>query len=125
MGTSSLVYRPSDNSYDMFMTSANLGRTLTYNYKLESRQTSNEATAYFVLEHQPSSCSQLPSDGGIIFTDISIEVEGKKVNAPQWAALQERPKCSSQAVVVDSGTIRIEWNPSDADDASTGLEVIV
>lgn len=114
--TSSVVYRASDNSYDMYMTSANLGRTLTYNYKLESRQSANEATAYIVLEHQPSSCSQLPRDGGITFTDISVEVEGKKVASPKWTALQERPKCSSQAVVVDSATVKIEWNPSETDD---------
>jgi len=113
--TSSLVYRASDNSYDMYMTSANLAQTLTYNYKIESKQQSNEATAYFVLEHQPSRCSQLPSDGSITFTDISIEVDGKLVASPQWTGLQERPKCSSEAIVVDSSTVKIQWNPSEVD----------
>lgn len=112
--TSGLSYRETDNSYDMWMRSANLGEDLFYNYKLESKQHAVEATAYFVLEHQPRSCGQLPSSDSITFTDVNVEVEGAKVEAPLWAALQEQPKCGSQVVVQDSHTIKIEWDHTSA-----------
>lgn len=109
----SLTYRSKSNSYDMFMTSAKLGKELTYNYKIEKKQTKVESRAFFVLEHQPFSCRELPSNGEITFTDINLQVDGGHVENAKWVAKQESPKCGSKTTVVDSKTVRISWNPTD------------
>jgi hypothetical protein len=107
-----VAFKSSDRSYDMSITSKNLGKTYTHNYKLRSAQKTVESTAYIVIEHQPSSCGQLPADGHITFTNIEVEVEGTKLSSPKWTALQERPACGSKAVVIDSHTVELQWNPS-------------
>lgn len=118
--TSSLIYRAKDNSYDMYITSAHLGRTFTYNYKLMAAQKANEATAYFVLEVQPKKCKDIVQSGSITFTDISLEVDGKPVASPKWQMLSKQPDCNTQAVLVDSNAIKIQWAPS-ADTASIAV----
>lgn len=45
-----------------------------YNYKLLERQAATESLAYFVLEHQPASCEQLPANGKVSWTNIVVEV---------------------------------------------------
>lgn len=112
----SLTYRQESNSYDMYMASKDLGKELTYNYRLGTKQTKPMSQAYFVLEHQPSSCRQLPENGEITFTDINLEVDGKPVRNAKWVAKQERPKCGSNTTIVDSTTVRISWLPDGGND---------
>lgn len=83
--------------------------TTTFKYALLPRQTATESAAYFVLEHQPSSCRQLPPNGNVTWTDIQVEVNGKPVDSPVFKAVQENPKCGSKAEVVDPKTVRITW----------------
>ena len=78
-------------------------------YALLPRQAATESAAYFVLEHQPSSCRQLPPNGNVTWTDIQVEVNGKPVDSPVFKAMQENPKCGSKADVVDAKTIDITW----------------
>jgi hypothetical protein len=66
------------------------GKSITTNYKIESAQTGNESTAYFVLEHQPDHCSAYPADGKMTFSDIYMEVDGVEVKDAKWAAKQEQ-----------------------------------
>lgn len=96
-------------TYNMNMTSQGTGQVLSYSYDLLSGQTETEATAYFVLEHQPMTCKQLPPNGNVKWEDVAIEVNGQAVENAQWVAKQEQPKCSSQARVLDSQTIEISW----------------
>ena len=109
--TSSVTYKE-DNSYDMMISSN--GKSITTNYKIESAQTGNESTAYFVLEHQPDHCSAYPADGKMTFSDIYMEVDGVEVKDAKWAAKQEQPMCDSKAVVVDASTISFTWDPTKA-----------
>lgn len=95
----------------MVITSANTGKTITTDYAIQSGQTATEQTAYFVLEHQPDSCSAYPSNGVATFTNISVAVDGQLVPAPAWQALDERPACSSKTTIVDPQTIKITWDP--------------
>ena len=44
-------------------TSKATGAISNFNYRLMSRQKATESVAYFVLEHQPEKCNQLPSNG--------------------------------------------------------------
>merc|ERR1712087_876674 len=88
------------------------GKTISTPYKLESRQKETESSAYFVLEHQPSSCRAYPTNGVCEFENIYVEVEGQEVPNPQWQAKQERPACDSVTEIVDSQTIKTTWSSS-------------
>ena len=120
--TSSVTYKD-DNSYDMMISSN--GKSITTNYKIESAQTGNESTAYFVLEHQPDHCSAYPADGKMTFSDIYMEVDGVEVKDAKWAAKQERPMCDSKAVVVDASTISFTWDPTKATAAKDRVAPVV
>jgi hypothetical protein len=96
--------------YLMNMTNINNKQTSNYYYDLLPRQSSVESAAYFVLEHQPLSCRELPSNNNVTWTNILVEVDGKNVESPMWRALEEEPKCSSKAVVVDPATVSITWS---------------
>ena len=93
----------------MNMTSKATGEVSDYSYDILPRQTATESTGYFVLEHQPSSCSELPPNGRVSWTNIQVEVNGAVVQDAKWVAVQEAPKCSSKAVVVNSTHIDISW----------------
>ena len=82
--------------------------TTTYHYTLLGGQTATESAAYFVLEHQPSSCRQLPPNNNVTWTDIAVEVNGKPVDSPVFKAVQEAPKCGSVASV-DANSVTIKW----------------
>lgn len=116
--TSAVTYS-GDGTYVMTI-SAN-GKTITTPYTLESAQTGNESTAYFVLEHQPSNCAAYPADGSMTFDNIYLEVDGKQVKNPAWKAKQEQPACSSASSIVNSETIKFTWDPSSSDTASPPL----
>ena len=106
----SVEYRPSDNSYDMDMRSAQTGQRVQFNYKLSPRQHATESTAYFVLEHQPNRCNELPPDGIVTWSNISIEVNNKRVDAPVFKAKQERPMCGSKVEIVSPQVITLTWD---------------
>ena len=87
-------------SYAMSMTSRDTKEQLTYTYDLLPGQKSSEATAYFVLEHQPFTCrGSLPGNGNVTWTDIKVEVNGAPVATPQWEAKQEQPKCVTYGLI--------------------------
>lgn len=109
--TASLEYRAESDSYDMVATNTATGHSTTYNYKLMSKQKEPETVLYFVLEHQPASCSGLPPNGSIKFEDIEVEVQGELVQ-PSWTAKQGLPACSSKGVALDSKTVQITWDSS-------------
>jgi len=67
--------------------------------------------AYFVFEHQPDDCGQLPNDGKIVFTDINIELNYKPVT-PQWKAFQYQPMCNSEAQVISPSSVSFTWDYS-------------
>ena len=104
-----VVYKSEDRSYDMNMTSSS-GKISNYNYKLLSKQTETESVGYFVLEHQPQKCGQLPANGIVSWRDIRVEVNGQVVQDAQWVAMQEKPKCDSVATVLNSTAIDITWD---------------
>merc|ERR1711974_175877 len=104
-----LTYRAEDRTYDMFMTSAKLGVSLSYKYKLNRVQKGTESWAVIVLEHQ-TACDELPANGQMKFTDISLEVDGKLVESPVWVPKQENPACGAKTEGVDSKTVKISWD---------------
>ena len=112
---SSVIYRESDNSYDMIIASG--GKSITTNYKILPQQgKKTESVAYFVLEHQPFLCSAYPTDGVCTFENIYVEVENKHVENPEWKSMQEQPKCNSKCEIVNNETIKFTWDAKSSDD---------
>eukprot|EP00339_Tiarina_fusa_P004520 CAMPEP_0117078976 /NCGR_PEP_ID=MMETSP0472-20121206/55695_1 /TAXON_ID=693140 ORGANISM="Tiarina fusus, Strain LIS" /NCGR_SAMPLE_ID=MMETSP0472 /ASSEMBLY_ACC=CAM_ASM_000603 /LENGTH=112 /DNA_ID=CAMNT_0004805961 /DNA_START=21 /DNA_END=359 /DNA_ORIENTATION=+ len=109
----------------MNMTRMATGQTSNYNYKLESAQKATESVAYFVLEHQPLSCAELPSNGVVHWTNVQVEVNGKPVAEPKWVAKEEAPKCGAKAVVVNSSAIDITWSHTDDTTSSPVIPEVV
>ena len=97
-------------TYAMNMTSARTGKRSDYSYALLPEQKATESVAYFVLEHQPNRCSELPPNGNVTWTKIEVEVNGEPVASPQFVAMEEEPKCGSKANVIDTSTISITWS---------------
>lgn len=114
--TASVTYESDSHSYIMNMTSRDTNTASNYHYKLLPRQKATESVGYFVLEHQPNSCKQLPPNGYVGWTDIAVEVNGQPVADAQWVAAEERAACGSKAVVIDSTAINITWNAETAAD---------
>lgn len=108
-----VTYKQDDNSYDMDMVSSSTGQRVRFNYKLNARQNATESTAYFVLEHQPSKCGQLPPNGIVTWSNISVQVNGAVVSSPKFQARQERPVCGSRAEIVSPSVITLTWNTSE------------
>merc|ERR1712216_1055955 len=77
-----LTYVKASNSYTMTMNLWGTKEVSSYEYQL--LQTKTEAQAYFVLEHQPDSCDELPPSGVVSWTDIEIDVNYKRVPHPRW-----------------------------------------
>lgn len=73
------------------MTSKNTGAVSNYHYKLLPGQRETESVGYFVLEHQPQSCDELPPNGIVKWTNITVEVNNKPVAEPLFVAKQESP----------------------------------
>ena len=89
------------------------------NYQLQKRQHATEATAYFVLEHQPRSCDELPPNGLVTWSNITVEVNNKKVAAPSFKAMEEEPICGSKVEIVSPEEITLSW---DAKAAAAAVE---
>ena len=108
--SASVSYVKADNSYNMNMTSLRTGKRSNYNYKLEEKQKATESTAYFVLEHQPQKCPELPPSNVVTWTDIKVEVNGAPVQDAKWLPQEEKPVCKARAVVYNSSSVAITWD---------------
>jgi len=106
---SSLTYQKSSNSYTMYIGCKETGKGVTSSRPVLNQQTYTDV--YFVLEHQPDDCQQLPSNGFVEFQDIYIEWDGNYV-VPKWQSSQFKPACNSTTQVVSSSDIKITWATS-------------
>merc|ERR1712196_763272 len=75
--------------YIMNMTCRSSGKQSNYHYDLLPQQKATESVAYFVLEHQPFLCHELPRNGKCSWTNISVEVNGSPVPDALFQAKQE------------------------------------
>ena len=103
--SASVQFVKADRSYNMNMTCLHCGKTSNYNYKLKAKQVATESVGYFVLEHQPQSCAELPPSGVVHWTNIQVEVNGQPVANPKWVAAEESPKCGAKVCAV-------QWHPT-------------
>ena len=63
---------------------------------------------YFVVEHQPNSCSEYPADGKITFENIQVQWDSGK--QPQWTIAQFKPACNSQGKVLNGTALEFTWS---------------
>jgi len=109
----SSVYATGPRSYTMLITSTATGQSILSPYTLEDGQTTEETTAYFVLEHEPNTCKAFPAAGEMSFEDVYVEVDGKQVK-PEWKGFKgDARKCNGDTVIVDPATIKITWDSKD------------
>ena len=65
---------------------------------------------YIVVEHQPNTCAEYPSNGEVVFRDISIAWEGQVSSDPAWTAQTYKPACNSKAAVLSPSAISLTWD---------------
>ncbi len=64
---------------------------------------------YFVVEHQPTQCTQYPANGNVVFQNISVAWEGGNTT-PDWSVQQYKPACNSNGKVIDAQTLEFTWD---------------
>ena len=103
----SIQWSAKDSSYSQSIWVAG-GRPITT--KVGAKNTDGETftDAYFVVEHQPNSCSEYPANGGVVFSNIDIAWEDG--HAPVWTTAQFKPACNSQCVVKNATTLQFTWD---------------
>jgi len=102
------VWYLSNNSYNMYIECPETGFSIISNIiAVVEDQTFTDT--YFVVEHQPESCDQYPSNGEISFTNIVITIEGKQIT-PQWKAYTWQDDCNCQPTIVSSSEIQFTWD---------------
>jgi len=103
-------YVSSSNSYNMVIANTNkTGAVVNTNIPVQYGKVMSDA--YFVVEHQPSSCDQYPASGRVDFLDINVAWEGK-LATPTWTAAQFQPACNSQAFVDSPSHVHFTWSTS-------------
>jgi len=102
-------YNKANGSYDMLISCKETGFSVSSNIAIEQGKTYTDA--YFVVEHQPNSCDEYPSNGQIVFTNINVERNYVPVT-PNWQAFQYQPACDSTATVVSSTSVKFTWSAS-------------
>ncbi|KNC55381.1 uncharacterized protein AMSG_11038 [Thecamonas trahens ATCC 50062] len=101
----SITYLPSTDEYEMYIACEAKGQSVTTKVPAQGVK---YPLSYFVVEHQ-SSCSGLPADGKVTWTNIEVEVANNRVT-PTWQAKQEDPVCSSQAHILSPSSIQVTWD---------------
>jgi hypothetical protein len=104
----SVTYLPSEDAYNCHIASVTSRWSVTTKIAVEKGK-GNYTDVYFVTEHQPSNCAQLPANGGVVFTNINIAWDNV-LTQPTWKAAQFKPVCNCQAVVVSPSSVKFTWN---------------
>jgi len=104
-----LEYLEHNNSYNMWIGCEETGFGILSNIGVVENQTYTDT--YFVVEHQPQSCNQLPSNGQITFTNIQISIEGKPIT-PQWKGYTWQDDCNCEPKILSSSSVQFTWETS-------------
>mmetsp|Transcript_26792 Transcript_26792/g.29871 ORF Transcript_26792/g.29871 Transcript_26792/m.29871 type:complete len:94 (-) Transcript_26792:81-362(-) len=91
----------------MFIKCVDDGWSVRSSIKVEG--TKKYVDTYFVIEHQPSTCSQYPKSGKITFDDIAISINNKPIT-PQWTAKKYQDACDCTPKVLSSSSVQFTWN---------------
>ena len=107
--TASVTWDARRGIYDMYI-AANGGAPI-HSARTKSESSSEVYTdVYFVVEKQPTNCAQNPSNGFVLFTNISIAWAGVVAQDPAWTVHQFQPACNSQGEVVSPSSVKFTWN---------------
>ena len=65
---------------------------------------------YIVVEHQPNSCAEYPSNNNVTFTDIQIAwASGAPLTLASWTVATFKPACASVAKAISASTVQLLW----------------
>mmetsp|Transcript_2044 Transcript_2044/g.2561 ORF Transcript_2044/g.2561 Transcript_2044/m.2561 type:complete len:226 (+) Transcript_2044:57-734(+) len=99
-------------SYDMYVSDLNDGWYGTLNIPIQSSKTGglkSYTISYIVWEHPCGSCADYPQDNEMLFYNISVYYDYKKVS-PKWSTGYVENKCDSRAKIVNETAILLTWN---------------
>jgi len=105
---SSVWYDQPSDSYNMYIGCIETGFSVTSNIPANGLLYTD---TYFVVEHQPNSCGEYPSNGYVVFQNIYIELNNKQVT-PKWQAIDYQDACNCQGYITDSQTVKFTWDTS-------------
>lgn len=63
---------------------------------------------YFVVEHQPDQCDQLPKSGSVKFSDIAIELGGKP-SKPKWQVVKGTDDMCNATATAAGSQVELTW----------------
>lgn len=106
--SASVVLDAGGQSYTQSIRNARTGDAVSKSIAIEPGK-GPYSDAYFVVEHQPSKCSQLPANGGIVFRNITIQYADAKPSSLRWSVAQYRDACNCTATTPDAGTVAFTW----------------
>lgn len=108
---STTTYDAATNSYQMMMMSLDHpSNKLVQSYPVNYGETFTDL--YVVVEKQPPSCDQYPSNGQVIFANISAAWEGVVEKDIPWFAAQYQPACDSTPHILNNSTVSFTWSTS-------------
>ena len=65
---------------------------------------------YVVVEHQPNSCAEYPSNNNVTFTDIAIQwASGAPLTLNSWSVAAFKPACGSTAQMLSANAVQLLW----------------
>lgn len=98
-------------SYTMSIRRLDTNATVSYNLTVQTVPSDGPfVNVYFVLEHQPFFCDELPATNKLSYFDIEIEWGGKRLPSPNWSTHVKKPKCHSNVTVLSPSQISINWD---------------
>lgn len=98
------------NSYTQGIRNVRTGQHVEASIQIEDGK-GPYSDAYFVVEHQPDSCSEMPASGGMQFTQINIRYAGSDQSV-SWSAEQWQDVCDTTAKIVSNTSIAFTWQTS-------------
>jgi len=102
-------YNPSSHSYDMFIACKETGWSVKSNIPIEGDKVYTDV--YFVVEHQPDDCGEFPTNGEIVFANITVAWQNT-VQKPAWNAQTFDDACNCTPSIIDSQTLKFTWQSS-------------
>jgi hypothetical protein len=111
----SVTYLPSSSTYQQCVRKVNgNGKPICTRVQRSFEYNETFTDVYFVVEHQPNSCSEYPANGNVVFSNINVQWEnGAKVTPSNWQIHQFKPACNSQGKVLNGTAVEFTWSTSE------------
>jgi len=103
-----IVYDKASHSYTMTQTDVTTGQSTSGVIPIQGNK---NFTIMYVVQEKVCDCDQYSPDGAVLFYDIILEFNGKRVK-PKWTTSFVDDNCNARAHVVNTTAIEITWDTS-------------